>query len=231
MIDGKRFCFGLFLSLGSIALSTTYAVAQNSLSPTLVAKANEFKDVDTKYRQALCNGEQSIRDKSKGVRDYLQSEIQKLIANDVTASPFVQKALDAASAAGDAADKIANTPGSSDQDKSAAETKYQQAKNELREIATREKAYIESELGRSYGVNFVQPDNCPERPKRAAQEDEKPRKSSRRTERRQTRAAQRSAPAAASGAAAPAITPSINVGGGSSSFSLSGSGGSVTFGR
>jgi hypothetical protein len=227
----KQLCLKLFLVLSGIGFASAYAAAQAVLSPTLVTKAKEFKDIDTRYRQAVCNGEQSTRDQSKGVRDYLQIEIQKLIANEVTSSALVQKALDAASAAGDAADKIANTIGSSDQEKSAAETKFQVAKKELHDIAAREKAYIESELSRSYGVSFAQLDNCPDRPKSAVREVEQPRKPTRRAERRQARASgQRAAPAAAT-AAAPAFTPSVNIGGGSSSFSLSGSGGSITFGR
>src|SRR5258708_4275073 len=98
MINGRQLCFRLFLGIGSVVLSSACASAQAVLSPTLVTKAKEFKDVDTRYRQAFCNGEQSARDQSKGARDYLQAEIQKLIANDVTSSAYVQKALDAASA-------------------------------------------------------------------------------------------------------------------------------------
>jgi hypothetical protein len=226
--------FGLLLGVIGALPCGAPAAAQSALSPAVVIKAKAFKDIDDRYRQALCGGKPSERDQSKGVRDYLQNDLQQLIANDVTSSPLVQKALDAAAAAGDAADKAASDPNATDQEKTAAAARFQQAKSELHDVAAREKAWIESELGKSYGVSFAAPEACSGKPTVAAREPEPVAKPRARTKSQQPRTAtaqKAAAPAPAAASSAPAFSPSISFGGGSGSISFGGSGGSVTFGH
>jgi hypothetical protein len=232
---------GLGLLLGIIgALPWGGPVAaQSTLSSALVTKAKAFKDVDDKYRLALCGGSQSERDQSKGARDYVQSDMQQQIAADVTASPLVQKALDAAAAAGESAQAVAATPGATDQDKAAAAARFLQAKSELKDVAAREKVFVESELGKDYGVIFAAPDGCPGKPVLASHESEPatlsaPAKPKLRTQDKQEKkqvAQQRTATPKSTGSTtsgnspAPAFTPSVNIGlggGGGSSISFGG---------
>jgi hypothetical protein len=233
--------FGLLLGVvGSLPCGAP-AAAQSALSPTIVTKAKAYKDVDDKYRLALCGGRQAERDQSKGIRDYLQNDLQQLIANEVTASPLVQKALDAAAAAGEAADKAAAAPGATDQEKTAAAARFAQAKKELHDVAARERAWVESELGKDYGVTFGAPEACSSKPTLAAsgkptlaaREPEQPAKPHTRTVRQPHAATQKtaaSAPAApAAAAASPAFSPSISIGSGGTSIGFGG--GSISFGR
>ncbi|HLH94082.1 MAG TPA: hypothetical protein VKW08_03100 [Xanthobacteraceae bacterium] len=215
--------------VGALPWGVGPASAQSTLSPTLVSKAKAFKDVDDKYRLALCNGSQSDRDQSKGARDYVQNDLQQQIADEVAASPLVQKALDAAAAAGDAAQKVAAAPGASDQEKAAAADRFQQAKSELKDVAAREKIFVEAELGKDYGVTFAALDACPGKPTVAAHDaapaaSAKPKaKVPEKKQVAQQRAAAPKSAGSTTGGNAQAPTPSVNIG-------LGGGGGSISFG-
>jgi hypothetical protein len=97
---------GIFVG---VMFAGTFAVSASAqtLPPDLTAKAKEFKQADSKYVQALCDGSKSERADAKTARARSQGELEKMIVDTAGTAPDVQKALDVATDAGDAADKVA----------------------------------------------------------------------------------------------------------------------------
>lgn len=211
----------LCLGFTVIAACATPALGGDTLSPALAAKAKELKEADNKYQQAACGT--ALKDQLKGMHDYMLGEVQKLIVADVSAGPRVQKALDDATAAGAIADKTAAAPTAANEEKAFTAARFQQAKTELHAVAAREKAFLESEVTKTYGVALAAAEPCVAKAPPAEREHKQAK----------ARAARRSHQAAKSGPAQSPqpFQPSVNIGGGSTSFSLSGSSGSITFGR
>jgi hypothetical protein len=92
-------------------------------SPDMAAKAKELKEADNNYVKVLCHGPKTQLADAKSVRDRLQSDLGKAIADAAALTPAVQKALDAAADAGEGADKIATSGSASDQDKAEAHSR------------------------------------------------------------------------------------------------------------
>ena len=112
-------------------------------SPDMAAKAKELKEADNNYVKVLCHGPKTQLADAKSVRDRLQSDLGKAIADAAALTPAVQKALDAAADAGEGADKIATSGSASDQDKAEAAAKFQKAKSDLREALAAERGKLE----------------------------------------------------------------------------------------
>ena len=197
------------------------AASAQTLPPDLIAKAKEFKQTDSKYAQALCDGSKSERANTTAARAKSQSELQKMIGDAAGTAPDVQKALDVATAAGDAADKVAANASSSDSDKTAAQNMFVKSKADLRDAVTREQARIEAQLGKDPGITLAARDECPDRPKAAAQEHGS-KASSARSEEAKPRQASRGSRQAPAGAAPAASAPaaSVEFGGGGMGISI-----------
>jgi len=204
-----------------VMFAGTLAVAASAqtLPPDLIAKAKEFKQTDSKYAQALCEGSKSERADTTAARAKSQGELQKMIVDAAGTAPDVQKALDVATAAGDAADQVAANASSSDSDKTAAQSSFVKSKADLRDAVAREKARIEAQLGKDLGITLAARDECPDRPKAATQERNSKASSARREEDkpRQARRVSRQAPAGE----APAVSaPAASVGFGGGGLSI-----------
>ena len=189
-------------------------------SPELAAKAKDFKEADNTYLEMLCDGSKARQAEAKATRDRLQSELSKAIADSAALTPSVQKALDAAADAGEAADKTAASGSASDQDKTDAAAKFQKAKSDLRGTLAAERSKIEDQLAKDPGVTLAAKESCPETPKSAASKNEKSAGSPAKKHRRAAEA-ERNAPAST------VITPSFGGGG----ISIGGGGMGISIGR
>lgn len=180
-----------------VAGSCDRAAAQGA---DTAAKARQLKDADKKYVSALCDGSKSERNDAKARRALLQGELDKMLVDAAAQAPDVQKALDAAAASGDAADRVAADPNASDRDKAEAQDKFQKAKGDLRSAIARERSRLETQIGKDFGVRLVALDECPDQPKAAERTHKSARKTSRareETRRHPARAIEREAPAQA----------------------------------
>ena len=162
-------------------------------------KARQLKEADNKYVKALCDGSRSERNDAKATRARFQGELEKMIADAAAQAPDVQKALDAAADAGDAADKVAANPNASDRDKSEAQAKFQKTKGDLRSAIATERARLETQIGKDVGVKLAALDECPDQPKAAERTHKPARRASQAREetRRPARAIEREVPAQA----------------------------------
>jgi hypothetical protein len=141
------------------------AWAQTTLSADAVAKAKEFKTADAAYVHALCDGSKSERADALAARTRKQSELEKLMVDAAAQTPQVQKALDTAADAGDAADKAAADPTVSATDKAKAKETFQKAKADLKAAVAAQRAQLEAQVSHDYAVKFDTPDSCPDQPK------------------------------------------------------------------
>jgi Skp family chaperone for outer membrane proteins len=207
--------------LGSAAIcALAVAASAQTLSPDITAKAKELKEADNKYVHALCDGSKSERNDARTIRTRFQTELEKMIVDNAAQAPEVQKALDTATAAGDAVDKIAANPGAGDSEKSESRDKFQKAKTELREAIAKERSRIETQLGKDVGVTLAAHDECPDQPKATERAQKSPTKSARgKGETSRGARVQRSS------------TDAAPAGGGSISFGGGGAGFGVTIGR
>jgi hypothetical protein len=153
---------------GSILTGTLVVAAfAQDLSADAIAKAKAFKEADVSYVHALCDGSRSNRDAARTARKQIEDDLEKLIADMATQAPDVQKALDAAADAGEAADKIAASSSASDRDKSNAHDKFESAKANLRDAVARERSRIEAQISKDFSVKFEPASGCPDQPKAA----------------------------------------------------------------
>ena len=139
------------------ALMGVLAVAASAQapSPEIAAKAKDFKEADSTYLKMLCDGSKAQQADAKSTRERLQSDLSKAIADAAALTPSVQKALDAAADAGEAADRVAASGSASAQDKSDAAAKFQKAKGDLREALAAERSKIEDQLAKDPGVTLA----------------------------------------------------------------------------
>jgi hypothetical protein len=145
-------------------LATT--VSAQTLPPDAAAKAKDFKIADSQYVKALCDGSKSERSAALAIRTRAKDDLEKVVVDAAAQAPEVQKALDAAADAGEAADKIAADPAATDRDKSAAKDKYEQAKVDLRQILANARSAIEAKVRQDFGINFeAAASDCPNAPK------------------------------------------------------------------
>jgi hypothetical protein len=206
------------VALGSAAIcALAVAASAQTLSPDITAKAKELKEADNKYIHVLCDGSKSERNDARTIRARFQTELEKMIVDNAAQAPEVQKALDAATAAGDAVDKIAANPGASDGEKSEAQDKFQKAKADLREAIAKERSRIEAQLGKDAGVTLAARDECPDQPKAT----ERPQKSSTKSARGKSETPRGARVQQSSSGAAPAGGGSISFGGGGAGFGVS----------
>ena len=200
------------------------AASADALSPEITAKAKDFKAADNTYLKMLCDGSKAQQADAKTTRDRLQGDLSKAIADSAALTPSVQKALDAAADAGEAADKTAANGSASDQDKADAAAKFQKAKADLREALAAERSKIEDQLAKDPGVTLAAKEVCPETPKSAASKNQKSARSP----------AKRHRSASSSDQNAPAnavVAPSFGMGGGGMSIGGGGGGISIGIGR
>jgi hypothetical protein len=190
-------------------------------SADITTKAKQLKEADNKYVKALCDGSKSERNETKVARVRLQGELEKMIADGAAQAPDVQKALDGATEAGDAADKIAVNPNASDREKANAQAKFEKAKDDLRAELVKERGRIASQLVKEPGVTLTAVESCPDARKSARKEKQK---ATRRAERRRATPESRREPVGNQNASASAraASPVIGVG-------IGGVG--ITFGR
>jgi len=196
------------------ALAVT-AFAQ-TLPPDATVKAKAFKEADNAYLKSLCNGSKSDRHEALAVRARAEDDLEKTIVDTVRQAPEVQKALDAAADAGEAADKIAASSSASDREKSDAQDKFQSAKADLRAVVTQQRSRIEAQVSHDFDVKFDPAADCPDQPKAAEHHKAAPAKSARSNE----------------GASAGTEVPvSIGIGGGGVGIGVGGGGFGISIGR
>jgi hypothetical protein len=195
------------------------ASPNNQLPPDIAAKAKDLKEASNTYLKLKCDGSDSKQQATaRSLRDSLRDQLGNLIANETSQLPEVQGALDAATEAGEVASKTATDPGASDQEKAAAQAKFQIARTYLNDVAKAARDQIENELENNAGITLAAPtDDCPDTNKKA--ERRQPEK------RRATSSGQGSSP----GAAAPAPGIDIGIGGGGVGIGIGGGG--ITIGR
>jgi hypothetical protein len=181
-----------------------------ALAPEIVAKVRDFKQANSQYLKALCEGGSTAeREQTKAARDGLRDEIAKLISAGIDRSPEVQRTLDAATEASVSADRLGADPKASDQDKAAAKARFEKAKDQLRAAVAAETSRIELQIAKEIGVALAARDGCPDAVKNAQERrPDNPRTATRRN--RTYRAA--SAPAERRATSAPAAAPSAPVG-------------------
>lgn len=199
---------GLALIAGvatGLAFSGYRAQAQE-LPAATIAKAKEFKAADNQFIKVLCDGPKAERGEAKATRERLQDELGKAIGDSVAQSPTVQKALDIAADAGEASNRIAASTDASAQAKADAKAKFEKTRDELREIAAKERDRIETQLGKDYGVKLAARELCPDE----ASSTEKPAK----TKVAKKRRSRSNAAAEGGQGAAPAGSASFSFGGG-----------------
>jgi hypothetical protein len=144
-------------------IDRAFAQSQDALPPDIAANAKTFKEADARYVKALCDdGLKKERAPAKSARDLSQDALAKAISNSIDQSSDVQKALDIATAAGGEASKAATSPDASAQDKAAANSKFEKAKQALREAVAHENARVEARVKGDFGVTFVARDGCPD---------------------------------------------------------------------
>lgn len=194
------------------------AWAQTTLSADGVAKAKEFKAADAAYVHVLCDGSKAQRADALAARTRKQSELEKIIVDAAAQTPQVQKALDAAANAGDAADKAAADASTSAADRVKAQDAFQKAKADLKAAVAAQRAQIEAQVSRDYAVKFEAADSCPDQPKAAARK-RAPAKTARR--------ARQDGGGDQGGAYAPSV--SFGIGGGGLSVGVGGGG--ISIGR
>jgi len=127
-------------------------------SPDMAAKAKELKEADNNYVKVLCHGPKTQLADAKSVRDRLQSDLGKAIAD---------------ADAGEGADKIATSGSASDQDKAEAAAKFQKAKSDLREALAAERGKLEDQLAKNPGVTLAAKESCPDTSNPAASRNDK----------------------------------------------------------
>jgi hypothetical protein len=172
----------VLLGLSFAGALATAAFAE-SLSPDAIAKAKAFKEADASYVHALCDGSRSNRDTTRAARKQVEDELEKLIDDIAARAPDVQKALDAAADAGEAASKTAADPNATSIDKAAAQEKFQKAKDALRAAVANQRSLLETQISHDFNVKFEAAAECPEQPKAISRQRKTP-----------TRAARQSAP-------------------------------------
>ena len=207
------------------ALAVT-AFAQ-TLPPDATVKAKAFKEADNAYLKSLCNGSKSDRHEALAVRARAEDDLEKTIVDTVRQAPEVQKALDAAADAGEAADKIAASSSASDREKSDAQDKFQSAKADLRAVVTQQRSRIEAQVSHDFDVKFDPAADCPDQPKAAEHHKAAPAKSARSSHERPRRVREQN-----EGASAGTEVPvSIGIGGGGVGIGVGGGGFGISIGR
>jgi hypothetical protein len=199
----------VFLAAAHVSARAEGATA-GALAPEVVAKAQEFKQANSQYLKALCEGGSTAeREQTKAARDGLREAMGKLISAGIDRSPEVQRTLDAATEASAAADKLGADPKASDQDKAAARARFEKAKDELRDAVKKETDRIEMQIAKDTGVALAARDGCPNE----VRDVPVSRPAKTRTTARRGRTYQAAAgPAAARATPAPAAAPSAPVG-------------------
>ena len=198
------------------------AASADALSPEIAAKAKDFKEADNTYTKLLCDGSKAQQADARSARDRLQADLSKAIADTAALTPSVQKALDVAADAGEAADKMAASGNASAQDKTDAAAKFQKAKGDLREALAAERGKIEDQLAKDPGVTLAAKESCPDIPKSAARKTEKSAGSPAKRHRRSA-SSEQYAPASE------VVAPAFGMGGGG--ISIGGGGVGISIGR
>ena len=206
---------GAHLTLAS--MDRAFAQSQDALPPDIAVKAKTFKEADARYVKALCDDDlKKERASARSARDISQDALSKAISSAIDQSSEVQKALDIATAAGDDASKAATGPDANAQDKTAANSKFEKAKQTLRDTVAHENARIEARVKSDFGVALAARDSCP---------DEKTASDAKKTERKAARDKSTRPRASARESASSVNAP---VGG---SISFGGGGMGISFGR
>jgi hypothetical protein len=146
------------LSIGAGA-----ATLGNQLPPDIAAKANDLREASIAYQKAKCDGADRRRQEAaRNSRDSLRDQLNNQIASNVSKLPEVQSALDAATDAGVIASKAQADPSADDQERTAAQAKFEIARNYLNDVAETARDQIEALL-KNKGVAFAAfADDCPE---------------------------------------------------------------------
>ncbi len=189
-----------------------YAAQAQELPAATIAKAKEFKAADTRFIKVLCEGPKAERSEAKTTRERLLDELGKAIGDTVAQATGVQKALDIAADAGDASNRVAASADASAQAKADAKAKFEKTKDELREIAAKERERIETQLGKDYGVKLAARESCPDEPNAAEK--------STKTKVAKKRRSRSNAAAEGGQGAAPAGSASFSFGGGGMGISI-----------
>jgi hypothetical protein len=201
-----RLCNSIFRVEVLLGLSFAAAFATGTfaegLSPDTIAKAKAFKEADVSYVHALCDGSRSNRDTTRTARKQVEDELEKLIDDIVARAPDVQKSLDAAADAGEAASKTAADPNATSTDKAAAQEKFQKAKDVLRVAVANQRSLLETQISHDFNVKFEAATDCPEQPKTTSRQRSVP-----------ARAAHRSAPQTGAQGAPVEAYPRAGIGG------------------
>lgn len=224
----KRAMTGKSIVLGAALFAAAAAASAQTLPPEAAAKAKEFKTADSRYVKALCDGSKSERSDALAARTRARDDLEKVITDSAAQAPEVQKALDAAADAGEAANKIAADPAASDRNKSDAQDKFAKAKADLRDALGKARAGIEAQVGRDFDVKFEPAADCPEQPKAAEHRKGGSAKSARSSGDRPRRVREQNEGASATGG----VPVSVGIGGGGGmGIGIGGGGFGISIGR
>lgn len=213
--------------LGATLMFAAVAAPAQSVAPDAAAKAKALKTADSQYVRALCDGTKSERSEALAARSRARDDLEKAITDSASGAPDVQKALDAAAAAGDAANKIAVDPGASDHDKSDAQDKFVKAKADLRDALAKERAGIETRIGHDFDIKLDAPADCPDRPKAAERHKGGSAKSPRAAGDAPRRVREQNESASGGGT----VPVSVGIGGGGMSIGIGGGGVGISIGH